>query len=500
MPPEGIVVTTRRRKTGFAGDVLKLASGAAIAQVLGIISAPLLTRIFVPSAWGVLAIFVSITGILQVIACMRYEFSIMLPERDDDAVNLLGVSLAFAVLVSLLTTPLLWWWKDHILRWLNAPGLAPYLWLIPFMVFIHGVFLALNYWNSRTRNFGRLSIARVTSSLATTVGKLGFGYAGYATAGTLIGATVAGQAISTAVLGGQIWKDDRKIFLKSIHWKGMLEGIIRYKEFPLLNTWSSLMNIVSSQLAPLMLAVFFSTTIVGFFALGHRLLLMPAALIGRAIAQVFFQRSSKAKYDGTLPLVVGKTVSKLMLLGLFPILLVMIAGKDFFSVIFGYQWAEAGVYAQILAPWILFQFLSSPITTLLAVLEMQGESLLFNVILLVTRIASLLIGGFVNNILIALLLFSITGAIIYFGLLVFLLRKACISMSVLFQDSLRMGMIGFIILLPIAILKGFSIQASVIVMTGCLALIIYYIILYFQDKELNKLVSGLIPQRKGSDK
>ena len=64
--------------------------------------------------------------------------------------------------VSGLTVLALYFGGDALLSLLRAPGLGPYLILIPPFVFISGVFLALNYRNSRARQFGRLSVARVT--------------------------------------------------------------------------------------------------------------------------------------------------------------------------------------------------------------------------------------------------------------------------------------------------------------------------------------------------
>ncbi|HPJ95071.1 MAG TPA: oligosaccharide flippase family protein [Deltaproteobacteria bacterium] len=486
------VASPKRRKTSFAGDVLKLVTGTTFAQFLVILAAPILTRLYAPDAFGVLALFASITSILGVIACLRYELAIMLPEKDEEAANLLGVSLTFVVIVSLLTVPLVWWGKDPVIRWLNAPGLASYLWLVPVMVFIHGVFLALNYWNSRTKHFGRLSIARVTSSLTTTTGKLGVGFMGYATAGTIIGATVAGQAVATSVLGGQIWRDDRKMFFKSIRWKEMRKGIVRHKKFPLLSSWSAFMNTTSSHLPPLMLAMFFSPVVVGFFALGHRLLSMPMNFIGSAIAQVFYQRASAAKYDGTYDSIVRNAFTKLLTLGLFPILLVMIAGKDLFSFFFGSQWSEAGVYAQILAPWIMFQFISSPISTLFSVLEMQGQGLVFNSLLLATRIASLMVGGLLNSILIALMLYSITGSIMYFSICLFILKKSGLNLSMLVKNIFPICIIVFLALLPVVIMRGFGVQPITTVAGGCISMLLYYVVIYFHDRDLRRLVSRIL--------
>lgn len=476
----------------FAGNVMKLASGTAAAQFIVLLSAPILTRLFAPEAWGVLAIFTAITGILGVIACMRYELSIMLPEKDEEAANLFGVSLFFAIIISLLTVPIIWWGKEPILSLLNAPGLGHYLWLVPIVVLINGIFLALNYWNSRTKHFGRLSIARVISSLASTFGKLGFGAAGYATAGTMIGATAAGQAFATTALGGQIWRDDRKVFFKSIRWRRMREGLIRYKKFPLFDSWAALMNTISTQLPPLLLAFVFSSTIVGFYALGHRLLSMPMGLIGGAVAQVFFQRASVAKHEGNLAEVVRTTVTRLILFGSFPLLLVMIMGSELFSVVFGKQWAEAGIYAQILAPWILFAFFGSPISTLFLVLEKQRSHLVFNALLLGTRFASLLIGGFAGNILLSLVLYAGSGTVMWIGLCLYLVSKAGSSVRSLSGYTLKVFTMSLIVLLPVILVKTYVSQPVLVVISGCFSCLLYYSIVYCRDESIRKLVHGYV--------
>ena len=196
------------RKSSFAGDVLKLVSGTAFAQALAIVVAPVLTRLYGPEAFGTSALFASLAGIIGAVACLRYELAIVLPKTDEEAANLLGVSLVSVVLISLLTVPLVCLGGEPLARWLNAPELGQYLWLVPLVVFLSGVFLALNYWNSRTRRFGRLSIALVSSSTVTASAQLGAGVAGCASGGTLVFANIAGSFVSTLVLAGQVWRDD----------------------------------------------------------------------------------------------------------------------------------------------------------------------------------------------------------------------------------------------------------------------------------------------------
>lgn len=118
--------------------------------------------------------YISITSIISVIACMRYEYSIMLPESDEDAVNLLGLSLLAVIFVSCLTLLIVWYFKEPIVNILNSQQIGNYLWLVPPFIFVNGLFLALNNWNSRTKLFKRLSLSRIFSSVSSTATQIGF--------------------------------------------------------------------------------------------------------------------------------------------------------------------------------------------------------------------------------------------------------------------------------------------------------------------------------------
>jgi len=95
-------------KSSFSGDVLKLVGGTAFAQVLSILASPIITRMYGPEAYGLSALFTSIAGIIATIACLRYELAVMLPEKDEDAANLLALSLILATLISAVTAFVFW--------------------------------------------------------------------------------------------------------------------------------------------------------------------------------------------------------------------------------------------------------------------------------------------------------------------------------------------------------------------------------------------------------
>jgi O-antigen/teichoic acid export membrane protein len=482
--------------SSFATNVLKLVTGSVFAQSLGVLVAPIVARLFAPEAFGVAALFASIAGIVGVVACLRYELAIMLPKTDEDAANLFGVSLCFVLIITGISTLIIFFAGDLIVKLLNPPELKKYLWLIPAAVFINGIFLALNYWNSRTKHFGRLSIARVVSSVVAQGTKLGAGFAGFVSGGVLIGTGILGQMVSTFILGGQIWRDDRRLFKASIRWGDMISGLKRHKRFPIYNTWSALLNTASQQLPIIMLAFYFSPKIVGFYALGKTVLSMPMSMVGGAVAQVFFQKASETHNStGNLSEVVEEVFKRLVSLGIFPVLLLTLIGEDLFVVAFGARWAEAGVYMQILGLWIFFQFISSPISALFAVLEKQHYGLFFNSILLVTRAASLIVGGMTGDVKFTLFLLASTGVACYGSLCFWLISKAGLPVMRALNHIFKYSIYSSPLLIVIALAKwSLGVQEIGVLLLGLCCLVVYYLPVMTRDEELRKPVYRLFQQ------
>lgn len=472
-------------KGSFLGDVLKIAGGTTFAQALSVLATPILTRIYGPESYGLSALFVSIVASVGVVSCLRYELAIMLPKRDEDAANLLAASLILAGVISVLTIPITYYVGNFIILSLKSPALNPYLWLIPLAVFLNGVVLAFNYWISRTRHFGSLSVARVASSIATTGTQLGAGFAGYATGGSLIIANIIGSAASAIMLGVRVWGSNMPLLKSSLSRQGILDGMKRYAKFPLIDSWSALLNTLSWQLPVFLLSTFFSPTVVGYYGLSMMVLQFPATLIGGAISQVFFQRAAEAKFEGKLSKVVEDTVLRLAVLGLFPMLLLSVMGKEAFIVVFGTAWSEAGFYSQILALWIFITFIASPISTLLSIFEKQGSSLIFNIILLIMRAGALVVGGLLGNARTAIALFALVGIVIYSMLFFWLLSVADVSFFAVWKGFRKYAAYSIPLIVGVVYAKWILLLSPIIlvVMAGA-ATMIYCIAVMTNNSDL----------------
>ena len=401
------------RASSFVSDVLKLSSGATIAQVIVIFAAPVITRLYNPDAFGIFALYSSISSILAGIACLNYELTLPLPEKDEDAANLLALCLILAGLISALTVPVILLGGGMLIGLLGAPGLGPYLWLVPISVFMSGVFSALLNWNTRTKYYGRISIAKVTNQITSTSTQLGAGLAGYATGGSIIASSLLGTAASLLMLGGQTWKYNARMIKDSVRPRSILAGARNYKKFPLVVTWSSLLNNISWQLPTFLLSIFFTPTVVGQYAIGMMVIQLPMNLIGGAISQVFFQRASKAKSEGNLATLTEGTFRVLLMLITYPMLILTVLGADLFVFLFGNAWYEAGTYIQILSLWSSVWFISYILEFNLIVLEKQTIFLKLNILIFSTRLVSLLIGGILGSARLSIALFAISGVFVY---------------------------------------------------------------------------------------
>ena len=480
----------------FSIDVLTLVTGTTVSLIITLLASPIITRLYGPAAFGLVALFTSITGILGVIVCLRYELAIVLPKSDEEAANLFGLCMLLVVVVSVATIPLLIILEQPLVQFLKAPQLGQFFWLIPPTLLISGTFLALNYWNTRTKQFKRLSIARISSSFSTTGTQLGAGFLGYTSGGVLIYANVFGQLVSTSVLGIQIMRDHLSFFRENISWEGMADTFRRYSNFPKFDVWSALINQISWQVPVLLLSSFFSTTIVGYYSLGMMMVTLPMSLIGGAIAQVFFQRAAIAQHEGSLSLIFEDAYSFLIKISLFPLLLLTFIGQDLFILIFGPSWGEAGFYIQILSVWAVFFFISSPISAILSIAGKQKTGLVLSTINLITRFVSISLGGILGSATLSILFFSLSGVVMYGSTGILFMQFAGVPV----QKTLKIIGRSFLIFLPAGAImvsaKILKVNGTVEVFIATLLFVLYWVYLIKTDSKIREiLVQHRILQR-----
>jgi len=218
-------------------------------------------------------------------------------------------------------------------------------------------------------------------------------------------------------------------------------------------------------------------------------------LLGIAIQQVFFQKISEVKNGngpGDVKVIVKEVYKKLILLGVFPMILLLILGEEIFTFAFGKNWYISGVYVKILIPWIFLVFLSSPISTLYSVYDKQGVWFTFSIILLISRVVALVIGGTHGSPEYALALFSFTGVIFWLWNNAYLLNLAGISKRESVEVLIKYTMIGSIVSIPLILLQLLSVNIYLIFLATAIITPIYYGITLHDDPTFRRVFSAFL--------
>jgi len=195
----------------------------------------------------------------------------------------------------------------------------------------------------------------------------------------------------------------------------------------------------------------FASSVVGYYAFGRSLLALPMGILASSVAQVFYPEGAR-EWDetGSVSTTIHKSVRILSLACVFPMVAVGMLGPLLFDTALGSRWHEAGVYAQIMTPWVLIALIASPLSTVFLIRQRAGSLLLFNIVSLIGRSGALLLGGLAGGPRIALMAFSAIGALVYLYLLAAAVRLGRTARRRVASELLREASRAFVLLLPAA--------------------------------------------------
>jgi O-antigen/teichoic acid export membrane protein len=370
-----------RAKTASAltKGVAFLTIGNIIGQGIVICSYPLLTRLFTPYDFGVLAVYSSIMGWLSVVAALRYEWAIPLPDEDNVAVDLMALSLCLTLITSVLVGAVVLVFGHWIVSATHIGVNPSYLLLIPVGLFAASAYQVIANWALRRQRFRAVARSKVTQGVMQSASQLGFGLLRLAPVGLLLGDFIGQSGAVVAV-----WMSSREN-IQSVHSRisvgSMVSAASRYRRFPVFSSWSALLNTGSLQLPPVLFAALYGPQVAGWLSLSWRALVIPSVLVGEAVSQVYFvtaSRLARANPSAVLRLFSRMTLA-LLLVGALPALGMVLFGPQAFRILFGGAWHESGVYVQILSVAFLAQFAVGSLSRTLTLLELQPWQLAWDI-------------------------------------------------------------------------------------------------------------------------
>lgn len=414
----------------FARGVAVLSGGTVAAQLILLSAVPVLTRLYSPDDFGVLAVFVSVLSILSVVTCLRYELAIPIAEDSQTALNVVALCLLITTGMSMLVGLLVWQVGDNLVNFLDVGEVLAYLWLLPVGIFLVGVYQTFNYWATREKAFGCISKTKLTQSVSSLLVQLScfkLGPIG------LVAGYITGQAFGAVLLAKSAFKSVRK---QSVSIKHLKIVLCRYRRFPKLSTLDGLLNASSLHVFPIILLVIFGSPLAGFVALANRIAHMPITFMSSSVAQVTYTALvemdiyEKRDFISQLSLLLSYAITPLTIILIF-------YGEEIFSFVFSNKWGVAGEYVGWIAVWVHFQFMSSPISNIFLVQEEQAKLLLFQITLFISRIFTLFACFLLEaEGIIYVSSFSLVSATLYFLLILWIYRVISVSVKKIIQTFL----------------------------------------------------------------
>lgn len=382
----------RVSRQGFLRNVVVMLTGTAVGQAISLAFAPMLTRIYTPSDFGVLGVYTATLMILGMIASLALELAIPICLGEAECANLLCLcglvlvvmSAALGVASALVSPATLSAMALGALtpeRYLLAVGL---LWLGGYHVML-GV-------ATRAAAFRDIARTRLTQGLGGPVSQLALGLAGTGATGLVIG-YIIGQTCATLPL---IWRFvlQQREWLRQISWRGMAAVGRRYIDFPLYASWARLLDMAGSgDILLVLFSACYSPDIAGFMFLCERVVVRPLTVISTSLLQVFTGEAGRAvsenpqqlrrRFWQVLPL-------QFVIASLWIAAANIVAGWAF-PFVFGAAWAAALPYLRALSLSYLVQIVLHPVSGTLQVLERQRIAAVWQISRLVLVVVAVLL-------------------------------------------------------------------------------------------------------------
>lgn len=410
-----------------------VAGGTVVAQVLNVLILPIISRIYSPADYGVMAVYSSVVAILSELSGFRYYLAIPLPKSKKYAEALILLSLAIQMFFVALISLILLFFGKKIMTKFSLDALIPYMFYIPLGLLFIGIYRILMQWSIREGAFNAIGFTKISQCIAGGSVKIGLGLLGIKPAGLLLGAIISEAGGITTLYSASFKKNGFPVFNKNYLYRVM----IKYRKMPLYSTWYGLINSFGSGLPQLFLSSQYGMQYAGLFTMASSLLSIPINFVGGAMGQVFIQRASIAKNAKNISSISMRAYLMLLKIGIFPIALISIFAPPLFSFFLGERWGASGIYAIVLVPFIAYRFAFSPLSMLYLILDKQESSVLHEVVYLVSRVAGLSVGYFWKSPVLSVLFYSVFSFFVQFYRVIYLLNVAGNSKIVIFQQTLK---------------------------------------------------------------
>lgn len=399
---------SRLKTNVFWKSVAVLVSGTALAQAIGVVTTPIVSRLYDPSAFGDYAIIISTSTIILSVVTLGLNSAIMVPISDDESKEVFMVAfitmlvLSTVILIVMITT-------SPFIRFFK-PGMN-YIFasiLVYIFVVINSLRGLLNIYINRKSLNRVLFYNSLIGALATLFITIPMGMFELGSIGLLIAAIIGGVVtiIQMVYHVNPFTEIPGILTFKNVY--------IKYKDFILYQYPSNFIENFAVQLPTQVFSTTFGNTNLGSYSMNEKILGIPIRLIGAPINTIYFRTASEYHKQGkNLADFTFSLIIRIMIIALLPIVITIIWGEQIFFLALGSNWGEAGKLAGFLIVQYVFVFCATCTSYCRVAIGKQKVNLVVSILRLAIIGASIFLGTYLFGDLFHTILFFTIGSSLY---------------------------------------------------------------------------------------
>ncbi|HGO4138704.1 TPA: type 8 capsular polysaccharide synthesis protein Cap8K [Staphylococcus aureus] len=374
------------RLNKFIGDSFLMILSSGIAQVILIITTPIITRLYSPTEFGEFTIFSNIAMILIPIINARYDFLIVNTKNDRSANILSQISFLISLLILLILIPIF-----AISAWLYPNFILDFIFIIIMLFLVSLTNIFTNYLN-KERKYKVLSLINVFRAGSMALLQIIFGLLALGSLGLIIGFSLS--YIAGITLGYKTFKKHFNIVRDKEETKALF---LENKNQLVYSTPSILLNSLSFSVVVFFIGILYTNTEVGIYGMAIRVLGIPVTIISLGLSKIFMQQANDYYIEhGNFRNLLLKFSSILVIVSIILYVPLYLFSEELVNILLGHSWVDAITVIKIVIPLFVIRLIVSTVSLSVIVLQKQQLELILQALFLIGTTVTFVISKMLN--------------------------------------------------------------------------------------------------------
>ncbi|HFV7435737.1 TPA: type 8 capsular polysaccharide synthesis protein Cap8K [Staphylococcus aureus] len=374
------------RLNKFIGDSFLMILSSGIAQVILIITTPIITRLYSPTEFGEFTIFSNIAMILIPIINARYDLLIVNTKNDRSANILSQISFLISLLILLILIPIF-----AISAWLYPNFILDFIFIIIMLFLVSLTNIFTNYLN-KERKYKVLSLINVFRAGSMALLQIIFGLLALGSLGLIIGFSLS--YIASITLGYKTFKKHFNIVRDKEETKALF---LENKNQLVYSTPSILLNSLSFSVVVFFIGILYTNTEVGIYGMAIRVLGIPVTIISLGLSKIFMQQANDYYIEyGNFRNLLLKFSSILVIVSIILYVPLYLFSEELVNILLGHSWVDAITVIKIVIPLFVIRLIVSTVSLSVIVLQKQQLELILQALFLIGTTATFVISKMLN--------------------------------------------------------------------------------------------------------